>query len=200
MILSYVIETLEDRGRSAGSVPTSLVYDICKHAGDIRHVSFRPIADELRTETAHRDVIAEALSEDESSNICLYLAARACDQFYWCVLLSDMFFLCFIFTYFLSAHNRYPGTSHALLDSDFVELKAVALSLLSDLGLPPAALRDELLREFCRYGHVEVHSVSSLIGGVGAQEVVKLLTGLFAPVDNTFIYNGMKGTTSTFSL
>ena len=40
----------------------------------------------------------------------------------------------------------------------------------------------------------ELHSVSSVIGAVGAQEIVKLLTNQFTPIGKSFVFNGINGT------
>ena len=52
----------------------------------------------------------------------------------------------------------------------------------------------------CRYGASELHTVSAFMGGVAAQEVIKVVTGQFVPIDNTFIYNAQKQTTATLKL
>ena len=52
----------------------------------------------------------------------------------------------------------------------------------------------------CRYGASELHSVASFMGGTAAQEVIKLLTSQFVPINNTFIYNAIKQTSLTVEL
>lgn len=41
-------------------------------------------------------------------------------------------------------------------------------------------------------------TTAAILGGVAAQEVIKLLTNAFKPVDSIFIYNGISGTGSSF--
>jgi len=56
-------------------------------------------------------------------------------------------------------------------------------------------LGDRLGKEFERYvSGCEMHSVSSVIGAVGAQEIVKLLTNQFTPIHKQFVFNGINGT------
>ena len=52
----------------------------------------------------------------------------------------------------------------------------------------------------CRYGASELHSIASYMGGVAAQEVIKVLTGQFVPINNTLIYNGFMQTSTTVQL
>jgi amyloid beta precursor protein binding protein 1 len=39
-----------------------------------------------------------------------------------------------------------------------------------------------------------------VIGGVASQEVIKLITHQYVPLNNTFIWNGLKGVTATLQL
>ena len=55
----------------------------------------------------------------------------------------------------------------------------------------------ELVNEFKRYSG-ELHSVSSIVGAVAAQEIVKLVTNQFIPIDNSFVFNGINGTAFTY--
>ena len=52
----------------------------------------------------------------------------------------------------------------------------------------------------CRYGGAGLHNVAAVLGGVIAQETIKLLTHQFVPLDNTFIFNGVRGSTITANL
>ncbi|TFJ83223.1 hypothetical protein NSK_005468 [Nannochloropsis salina CCMP1776] len=45
--------------------------------------------------------------------------------------------------------------------------------------------------EIARYGATELHNIAAIMGGIGAQEAVKILTQQYVPVDNTFLYNGI---------
>ena len=48
--------------------------------------------------------------------------------------------------------------------------------------------------ELVRYANAEIHNVAAVIGGVASQEAVKLITGQYVPLDNTYIYNGIAST------
>jgi amyloid beta precursor protein binding protein 1 len=49
---------------------------------------------------------------------------------------------------------------------------------------------DSAIEEICRYGNAELNPVAAILGGVVAQEVIKLCTQQYVPVDNTFIFDG----------
>jgi len=52
----------------------------------------------------------------------------------------------------------------------------------------------------CRYGASELHSVAAYMGGVAAQEVIKVITHQFIPINNTYIYNAMKQSSITVQM
>jgi amyloid beta precursor protein binding protein 1 len=45
-----------------------------------------------------------------------------------------------------------------------------------------------------------MHCMAALQGGIVSQEIIKLITGQYVTLDNTLIFNGMKSTSSCFSL
>ena len=51
-----------------------------------------------------------------------------------------------------------------------------------------------------RYNGKELNSVASFMGGVVAQEVIKLITRQYVPICHTFVYNGITSTTTSFDL
>lgn len=55
-------------------------------------------------------------------------------------------------------------------------------------------------QEVVRYGGVELHNISAMIGGIAAQEAVKIITHQFVPLNNTYIYNGIASCGATYAL
>ena len=51
-----------------------------------------------------------------------------------------------------------------------------------------------------RAGGGELHNISSLAGGLVAQEVIKTVTKQYVPVDNTCLFDGIKSTSSVLRL
>ena len=64
------------------------------------------------------------------------------------------------------------------MDEDISQLKTTAVSLLSDLGCNGSTLIEDLINEMCRFGATELHAVAAFIGGIPAQEVIKVLYSL----------------------
>lgn len=40
---------------------------------------------------------------------------------------------------------------------------------------------------------MELHNISSVLGGMVAQEAIKVLTHQFVPLQHTYVYNGITG-------
>ena len=54
--------------------------------------------------------------------------------------------------------------------------------------------------EMVRYGNGEIHVVASIMGGVAAQEMIKIITYQYVPLDNTHVYNGITSTGAVYRL
>ena len=54
--------------------------------------------------------------------------------------------------------------------------------------------------EITRVGACEIHNIAALIGGIASQEIVKILTKQYVPMNNTYIYNGVAGVGATYEL
>src|SRR5579859_7895492 len=51
-----------------------------------------------------------------------------------------------------------------------------------------------------RAGGGELHNISSLMGGLVAQEAIKLITRQYIPSDNTCVFDGITSSTNVWSL
>jgi amyloid beta precursor protein binding protein 1 len=59
---------------------------------------------------------------------------------------------------------------------------------------------NEAMEETRRAGAGELHNISSFAGGTVAQEALKLLTRQYVPLDNTFVFDGVKSRGGMFRL
>jgi hypothetical protein len=60
---------------------------------------------------------------------------------------------------------------------------------------PPAAAAPP-----CSLGGAELHVVAAVMGGMAAQEAIKLLTKQFVPFAGSLVYNAMASTTTVLAL
>ena len=52
----------------------------------------------------------------------------------------------------------------------------------------------------CRYGGAELHTVAAMVGGIAAQEAIKVVTHQYVPLCNTFLLNAGTGASTTVDL
>ena len=127
----------------------------------------------------------DAPEEQEMLPLWWYLGIRACHLFY-------------------ETHSRYPGTSatendkgndSAYLQADAQAVQTLWMAMVQRYGLTPPSTSDnfpaKLATEMVRYGAAELHNVAAILGGVAAQEVVKVVTGQYVPLKHTYVYNGI---------
>ena len=59
---------------------------------------------------------------------------------------------------------------------------------------------DKIFTELERVGTRELHNISSLTGGMVAQEAIKILTRQYVPVDNSCVFDGIQSRAQLFKL
>lgn len=74
--------------------------------------------------------------------------------------------------------------------------QASAVDILNTIGnIVPAAVKNErvvkVAVEVARAGGGELHNTSALTGGMVAQEIIKIITKQYIPVDNTCVFDGI---------
>jgi len=112
-------------------------------------------------------------------NAIFYVLLRAVDRFY-------------------TTHHRFPGTFDDEVESDIPLLKTVVTGLLAEFGVDADKITNDYIHEICRFGASETHGIASYIGGVTAQEVLKLTTEKWTPLTNTHIFSGLNCTSHSF--
>lgn len=86
----------------------------------------------------------------------------------------------------LNATSHAPSTSSAEI-----------LATISE-SIPDASSNMQIVQaaeEVARAKGGELHNISSLTGGMVAQEVIKIITKQYVPIDNTCVYDGITSRT-----
>ena len=190
-----VAAILRSAGRDPGSIPRDAVRLFCKNAAHLAVARYAPLAQEVCTagasvssaavQAARGAALGRALAAEDAqrSNAVLYVLLRAADRFF-------------------SQYGRFPGAYDSELEEDVCRLKAVAAGVLAEYGpsAAGAALPDDLVSEMCRFGAAELHVVAAVVGGMAAQEAIKLITHQFVPLPAPLLYNAIESTTSVLQL
>ncbi len=144
---------------------------------------------------ARDDLLMTAMDPYETDPIqtplIWWIALRACDAFY-------------------DRHQHYPGKhdQELALEADANEVYNFMIQIVASMGLAESDFVKEYLldptkgkdlaRELARYDEAEIHTVAAVVGGVASQEAVKLITGQYVPLDDTYVYNGIASTAGVY--
>ena len=177
-VWSYVQELLSSVSRVKSKITKSDVKDFCRNSAFVGIVKYRSISEEL---SSLRVDDLRSFLEDPNNDCAYYVLLRAAEMYY-------------------ALYRCYPGEKQEAFDSDVAQMKTFALDFLCSNGLSSCEISDDHVTEFCRYGGGEIHSVSAFLGGVVSQEVIKLITHQFVPLNNTLIYHGGSCRVVTFAV
>jgi len=150
----------------------------CKNAYDLQYYHTRRLREEYTSLKSGLQSDIEESIEDFGiqSPIYFYFMRRACDLFF-------------------KNKGAFPSDS-----SDAMELLELCESILDQLGISNVVpVEISHAKEMIRYCGCELHNVAALIGGVAAQEAVKLVTHQYGLLNNTYLFNGITCVGSVFS-
>ncbi|KAN0024848.1 hypothetical protein ACTFIV_009257 [Dictyostelium citrinum] len=171
----YVDQILTKVGKS--SISSDLVKKFCKNTRFLNIIRYRTISEEYNQPKTN--LITSELEQADTVMI-FYILLRGIDKFY-------------------KTYHKYPGSSDDF-ESDIPLLKNVITQYLSEINVSNDLVKDDYIAEFTRFGGSELHNIASLMGGVTSQEIIKLITHQYTPLNNTFIFNGINSTAGSYNL
>lgn len=98
----------------------------------------------------------------------------------------------------LRVQGQTPGEDDANSDAEYALMRKDCDAVTASIEQQP--IEEKYLREILRYGMSKVHNISAYMGGVAAQECLKLLIQQYMPINHTFVFDGIHGRGSTFDL
>mmetsp|Transcript_32449 Transcript_32449/g.52558 ORF Transcript_32449/g.52558 Transcript_32449/m.52558 type:complete len:528 (-) Transcript_32449:23-1606(-) len=177
---AHVGSILQRLNRPVESISAEEIRNFCKNAHNIRCIRYRSLESEHGQDSRKAEQLGKFVDQTEH-NGHIYILLRAADRFY-------------------AAHNRYPGSFENDLDSDIALFRPFVMSILAKFALSSNPSLDDHMAELCRFGASELHTIGAFLGGVAAQEAIKILSKQFIPLNNTFIYNGVNSTATVLHL
>ena len=195
-VLATVRSLERQLGREDAPVDAAEVDAFCKNAGHIKLVRGRPfhvVTPGAQLVWGERARWAANALTDDSSKLPLYLAFLAWDTVCATGGVDGQ----------RLTTPRPPGLLSEDVQDDAGRMAAVAAAIVAQL-LKEAGRelesweRDtalEFVRKFAaelaRAGGAELHNIAALAGGLVAQEVIKVVTKQYIPVDNTCLFDGV---------
>lgn len=92
--------------------------------------------------------------------------------------------------------GRPPVPACSSLEEDVALLKSLVAAAATEAGAGSGAVPDDLTAEIVRSGGGELHAVAAVVGGIAAQEAIKLLTGQFVPLAGSLLYSALASANS----
>ena len=220
-VFSFARDAARAAGASEDAVTRADARFFCKHASHARVARWRTIAEELRFAGPVASSLARALSDDSDPNrrwcAMRYVVLRATDAFkeargrYPGTPVGSV-----------GDGSRaspredgrdVPETAEmgafgdpCDVQGDVLALRSIAETILNEIGNDPlaegraatsnAAAAEAMVVEAVRCAGGEPHAVAAVLGGIGAQEVIKLVTEQFVPCARTLVYDAAKAITS----
>lgn len=195
MFRSLVEKVCNDTSYTGPVITTEQIDLFCKHLFDSQRITLRSMSDEyvkFNMDEVSMAVQYEQYSDAKQTPVLYYFMLRAVDEFFL-------------------KNGRYPGTNganggnptstvlqmpSATMESDAAQLWELTQQLLVDNEMDMTILPESMFSkdhavEMTRYGRMELHNIAAVVGGISAQEAVKIITHQFVPMDNTYIYNGV---------
>eukprot|EP01024_Parvocaulis_polyphysoides_P051864 TRINITY_DN5119_c0_g1_i1.p1 TRINITY_DN5119_c0_g1~~TRINITY_DN5119_c0_g1_i1.p1 ORF type:complete len:420 (-),score=64.39 TRINITY_DN5119_c0_g1_i1:143-1402(-) len=183
-VMKYATQISESIGKQPPSF--DFIKLMCKNSRNLNVVRFKKL-EEFREN--HQSLQTALNSDEEKQNATIYLLFRAIDRF---KIQNQRFPGCEIEEENSNSNSNYNW------QEDENKLVQIADSLAWEMGVGGIELDKDMVLEMCRFGAAELHNVGAFMGGVAAQEAIKIITEQFIPLAGTFVYNGVKQMTSTF--
>lgn len=136
---------------------------------------------------------AQEAEEPETDDISAeFFEPESCVQWYIAVRCVEAF---------RTKHGRYPGETKDTIEDDVTEMMDFANELVVKLNADDSfEYNYDYLYEMARYSNSCLHNIGALLGGVAAQEAVKLITHQYTPLNHTFIFDGAHSRSQVFNL
>jgi len=83
--------------------------------------------------------------------------------------------------------------------SDVKELTNLTTEFYKEYGIK-TEVETAVVQEIVRGGGEEVHNIAAVIGGTASQEALKLLISQYVIANNTILFNGIHGASSTWEM
>ncbi|CAG8628129.1 5614_t:CDS:2, partial [Paraglomus occultum] len=199
VVHARVNKILSSLGRPADSISNEEIESFCKNAAYIEVIRYRSLQEEYISDPKKEDI--NRWLRDPEDSIAYYVLFRAMDRFY-------------------ETFKRYPDGA-TLPDSgddeddgegnndeqsvtpgfvyEFNPLKKIVTSLLEEWGIDDSGLDlDDYIHEMS--GGSELPNMAALLGGLVSQEIIKLITHQYIPLNNSCIFDGIKASSRTYVL
>ncbi|WWD17675.1 hypothetical protein CI109_102116 [Kwoniella shandongensis] len=177
---SLLTNVLTGVGLPEDAIPQEEVEGFVKNVSGVGIIKGSPLRVSREGKGKLQDEIAEFDDETDSATCFgMYLALLASERFY-------------------ATHSRWPGTKPKEdMAEDNREVEEIVTGLVGKKEELPEVLI-ESIAEVTRGGFSTIPTTAAFLGGVVAQEAIKLVTNQYTPLDNTVVINLVKSESAKF--
>ena len=209
--VTQVVRKLEQKLGIKSSIENKEIDAFCKGAQFIRLIHGRPIRVAKSTSNIDWDDRAKQFSQelqDPTSLLPIYFAFLALDRYQDEVYHQQQSREAFD-TIKPSGGKRAPSGAQLPLPefSRTAHFFTPAVDVENDPKPWPQfdttearAAFDDIVQELDRADGAELHNISALTGGMVAQEVIKVITKQYVPINNTCVFDGITSKTAVFDV
>lgn len=186
-VANLVSSILEAQSRPKDAIPHETIVTACRSAWILKVVATKSLEEELVTGTPmiDPDLVYDMGREElfAQSPLLWFIVLRAAALF-------EM----------QTGHAPgVAGTDEGVLSEEATMVWELAQGIVEKAGVTVDQLTKDYAEEIVRQGAAELHNTAAFMGGVASQEVIKVITHMWVPINNTFIFNGIGGTSQAFA-
>ena len=179
------------------NIPHSEIAEFCKNAANVKLIRGQPLAlpSELNSYWNGREKELYYQLQEEGSLLPIYIAFQAYDAYFKSLTEHKCDSL-------LSSDN----VSETALEEMTTYAHTVVSHILKasgageDDGTVVRERMDAVMKELHRGMGAELHNIAALTGGMVAQEIIKVITKQYIPVDNSCVFDGVQSKSAVFKV
>jgi amyloid beta precursor protein binding protein 1 len=178
IFLNYLTKNLQELGRPEDFIEADDVTIFCKHSSYLKVQNY----DKIHKEYNETISLKQSLF-NQSEDAWFYIALLARHKF-------------------IKENSRLPNheVDTDAFNADIAVLENIITPIINSWGISDASALRNYLIEVSRSGEFELTTTASVIGGLIAQESIKLITRQYVPIEGVALFNGVKGSISTFKI
>ncbi|OCF74002.1 amyloid beta protein binding protein 1 [Kwoniella mangroviensis CBS 8886] len=183
---TLLAEVLQEIGLEDGTIPDEEVEGFVKNVGGVGIIKGTP----SRERKEGKGLIAQSIADYQYDE---YDGSTTCFAMELALLASERFYI---------AHKRWPGVkAKGDMSEDNREVEEILKGILGKNDLEEVDdIFVECIAEITRGGFGTLPTTAAFLGGIVAQEAIKLVTNQYTPLDNTVIVNLVKSESAKFKL
>ncbi|CAI2732209.1 unnamed protein product [Schistosoma spindalis] len=206
----WAVERLASRLLQFPDICVDDVRLFVKNASFLNVIRCRSLEEEMKLSPARSDDLTLLPTHKENDSMLWYLVLRGASSFLMETGRWPGSSQPYTTTFKFSSKNQNPNSTGIpvpceerfsstnsehldmnIIESDLPTLRIHLNRVLQSFGIASNRVSTDYLEEMCQFRGNELHSVVAFMGGVVAQEVIKLITHQFIPISKPLIYNAI---------